>query len=831
MPHSDHGVSAASGEPRADDTLRLPILVGFTGRRVFSGDAAENAHLLDIVAARFRRLVQWLDRELPLTPKLLICGGDAGADLAVTTAVLAGSSDNPEHPLWSVALVTAYAGYAPDAATVDAYAELKAAHPDRIATRRLRHLLAHHVEDTEPDEAERVREHPPGPEASEEERDHFRGGHFEQHALWLARYATLLVAASAAGTAVLGPAKAGATARAVAYRRAAVPDEYGAAVIERSQELLAGSPLDEPDGGHVLWIDPGADNDWPAKAPPLQVLKPVQMIFDQRQAVPSLETARDAIYREPFSAIPAGGLEVATTDRRTAIEGALVVSRQFEDLHACNLPRWLRPFWTASTRGPKAAYFAEEPPHLFLKQLRDANAPIGRQQLIANSIVRWALRWLIGLFLLAVVCYESYLELWPRVQFWLLAYVALLTVIAVVAAIIAWLRVARLTEDLRGLREILRVQIVWWASGLVRVLDQVHLRSIDNDLKIIREVAATISTWAILRNPVDDTPRRLQPNFDEATRWIREQVNYHDGRRKRHQGFKRLSQQGSVIGLGTALLSLMALLAIFKILPPQKLNDFDLLSIPRYCLASALALWIFCTVVTGANFTRQFTGESLFRWPRGRWETGSAILLVISALGLLAVAIRGDALFNPNQETWARAILATAVFMAVIVAWAVRMKWRTKDWNVPRMSRLVHLCCMLTSSGFLLGLSVVLAPALAPCIGYRQPEASAIETFRALMLTGTTLLLAASGMLRYYVEKRNHAAQAIQSDDCHRAFLRAQATLQSATGTLGDAPGQDAHALRRARAVIVEISKLALDENEAWLRAHRERPVEAISGA
>jgi hypothetical protein len=99
------------------------------------------------------------------------------------------------------------------------------------------------------------------------------------------------------------------------------------------------------------------------------------------------------------------------------------------------------------------------------------------------------------------------------------------------------------------------------------------------------------------------------------------------------------------------------------------------------------------------------------------------------------------------------------------------------------------------------------------------------------MLTGTTLLLAASGMLRYYVEKRNHAAQAIQSDDCHRAFLRAQAILQSATGTLGDAREQDAQALRRARAVIVEISKLALDENEAWLRAHRERPVEAISGA
>ena len=815
-----------------DDIARLPILVGFSGRRRFSDDAEENQRLIGIAAERFRRIVRWLDRELPLTPKVLICGGDAGADLAVTSVVLAGAPQQPEHPIWSVVLMHAFAGYAPDAATVAAYDALKRANPQRIVTRSLPPLLKLPVDENDPDQALTMAEQAPGPAASSEARDHFRSGHFEQHALWLARYATLQIAASAAGSAEHGVAKAGATARLVAYRRADVADRFAASVIERSQALLAGSPLDEPDGGHVLWIDPTAADRWPAELPPATVLGPMQEHYDQRQPAQSLDQARDAFYREPFREVPEGGRPIVENPG-SALEHALEVGRKFEDLHRRFLPWWRRLRWDRRS-APVAAVFSDEAPHRFLKRLRAGTAPIGREQLRTHAVVRWSLRGLIIAFLGAVFCFEGYLELQPQVNWWLFGYVLVLTGIGIVVFALTKVNAARRAEDLRGLREILRVQIAWWASGIDRMVDRVHLRSIDSDLKIIREIAATISMWGLLRTSAEIPIRSCE--FGEASAWIDEQVNYHRGRWLSNDGFKQLSQQGASIGLGTAWLSLLVLFVINTWFGA----GFDLAAISRTWTAAALAAWIVLAFLVAAEFTRQFTGGRLrLRRPRGFWETATAAGTLMAALALAAMPLGAGDLVDSRWRPRMSVLLALLFVLALALAWSVRMEWRTKAWTVAKMSSWQQLRCIVTTTGFLLGFAGILA-AVPAWIGsqpnFPSKDASGVidqaqevqYAFRAWVLATTTLLLAASGMLRYYVERRNHAAQAAQSDDCHRAFLRARSTLASARQALADSQNRDEQALRDARKLIVQIGELALDENEAWLRAHRERPLEAI---
>ena len=81
------------------------------------------------------------------------------------------------------------------------------------------------------------------------------------------------------------------------------------------------------------------------------------------------------------------------------------------------------------------------------------------------------------------------------------------------------------------------------------------------------------------------------------------------------------------------------------------------------------------------------------------------------------------------------------------------------------------------------------------------------------------LILAVSGMVRFYSERRNHAAQANQYDDMLRVFRRAQDLLPSEGERFQDS----------TRQLMLQLGQLALHEGEAWLKAHRERPPEPPS--
>ena len=254
----------------------LPILVGVTGKRQFDADPVRNAALLERVRERLRSVFERLDAKLPDTPKVLLCGAAAGTDLTAVRVAL-------ERPSWSVVLMLPLERnlFEQDFREAPFAAELPYLHvlldggDPRVLVKRLRSLHQVEFDDAklEPPAASRfvcahLSKDSPTLDAVA------RRAHFEQLGLWLARYATLLVTVGPAEAATRErPFRVGGTARVVAFRRTAMPDAAAAWVIARSSELLANSPFEEPDGAHVLWLDPTRDTlDPRAELPEVAVL-------------------------------------------------------------------------------------------------------------------------------------------------------------------------------------------------------------------------------------------------------------------------------------------------------------------------------------------------------------------------------------------------------------------------------------------------------------------------------------------------------------------------------------------------------------------------------
>ena len=94
------------------------------------------------------------------------------------------------------------------------------------------------------------------------------------------------------------------------------------------------------------------------------------------------------------------------------------------------------------------------------------------------------------------------------------------------------------------------------------------------------------------------------------------------------------------------------------------------------------------------------------------------------------------------------------------------------------------------------------------------------------VLAGLVVLSAVAGALRYLMERLNVEAEALEYRDARDRFERAERRLargsDPATGVPAD---EDA-----ARRVVYELGRLALAENEAWLKSRRERPLTPVVG-
>ena len=93
--------------------------------------------------------------------------------------------------------------------------------------------------------------------------------------------------------------------------------------------------------------------------------------------------------------------------------------------------------------------------------------------------------------------------------------------------------------------------------------------------------------------------------------------------------------------------------------------------------------------------------------------------------------------------------------------------------------------------------------------------------FRYLLIVTIVLLPAAAGALRFRAEKLAVEAEVLFYREALGWFEQADEILQDvANGDSGVLPSSE-----RARAIVDQLGKLALAENESWLKARRERPL------
>ena len=448
--------------------------------------------------------------------------------------------------------------------------------------------------------------------------------------------------------------------------------------------------------------------------------------------------------------------------------------------------------------------------------------PLAKLQTDAADMTRRAQRWAALMFLLALASYEIYIELVPEQWQPLLLYLALLVGIWAISTYVEHRRIQIIAEDYRGLREMMRVQVAWWSAGIDRMVDRVHLRTIDSDLRCIREQAATIAMWAILR--CKDLPtceiNQPAPGPEPAARayrnWIDEQARYFARESRAQLGAKRLADATFEITFATALVGLGALLVVGHWWADRFAQHLPALQAPMLAALPILSL----VVVAGLLWT--VTGR--WRGDVARAPRLSVLMLVPLAVSLAllgAAAARRGFSWTPLSDWVSSGVLSggpVAFFIALGTLVCLRVPGRARAFRVR------HLAWWQKGIGVALLTATLLtgAIALAPDVQHVAENGShnPIEPFRALVLIGTVLLLGSSGMIRWYTERRNHLGQARHYDDMLRAFLRAQDWLH----TCPHRPD------RVTQEGLVVLGELALDENEAWLKAHRERPTEAIAG-
>lgn len=812
----------------------LPILVGITGKRRFDADPARHQHLAARFLARFDAVLAELDTSLPDTSKVLLCGAAAGVDLIAARAVLAEEGGVPRHPAWSVALVLPlapdlFAEDFTDPGDQDDLAFLRtllAGHP-RVAVKHLRPLHCGLFDDRDPADPALPRLAPA--ELSRTGGDPAaRRMHYEQLALWLARASTLLVAAAGAETADLAAgARPGGTARAVAFRRTGLPDDYAAQVIGRSDELQGGSIFDEPDGRHVLWIDPAADADRPV------VLRPMRQALGERALKHPLR-ARDAILAAPMHDPSSAGTHGAPDNPEARLSAALLLPRAFQSWHA---RRAARPGAAAG-----AALPGDEHPVEFLEAVREGTrdahgaritSELARQQNRAAADYRRLLRACAALFVTGIACFETYVEFHPT-SLVLLAYVASLGLIWALTARTRASFLPQRAEDYRGLREMMRVQIAWWSAGIDRPVDQVHLRIIDTDLRLLRGAASAICTWAVLRCtrlPTCATGAITSagaPAFrGRVQSWIDGQASYFARSARAQRGAVELAETVFRVAL-TAAIATLTVVGVGGLLVDKEAAGHWLASLHERRVAERLFPLVASAFVAGVLW---LTAGRMLPAPAGRAASRrlptrlASIALWLIMLGLW---VAGFFLAGLNGRSAAQLLaeLRHPVSVADLPAWlgpatvtvalgiaALRLlPTEAGRLRVQELSSGGHVLAVL------LVLALVAHGALVAGPWVAHGSADLAATIGKLLTLESVLLLATAGMVRWYTERRNHVAQMAHYADMARVFHRAADWLASVPGPFDQA----------ARRHLVELGELALDEGEAWLKAHRERPPEPL---
>lgn len=756
---------------------RYPILIGISGKRTFDETSAQaDRAVAEEIAARFRTVFAALDRDLPQTPKVVLMGAAFGADLiAAETALQTG-------PTWAVAAILPFerALFEEDfhpAWDEPAWRERYAAHataferilgpPDRPNPRvLLRELPKLAVVGGGVATADPLSRHSVRRDKTQ------RRNHYEQVGQLIAETSTIMIAVTGADEEPETSEANGGTARIVAYRRAGCPDAPGAAVARRSSVLRhEWSEVMLPPAGYVWLMDPRYSDrtgPYPVKVLPPLVDRAVADVYGGHPGRDMPEPEEPETYVGPLRWLARALRAVAARLGGTDRAGSAALRRLRASLAvARGFERFHRE--RTPTAGAAAPTADLSPIADVPDALNSARSPISSRQRVVNSYVRRDFRWLARLFLLAVIVFESYAKLFHE-KAWLLAvYLAILAVIGLRALRGRWMLWEAVAEDYRAVAEILRVQRAWWSAGLTARVDREHLQGVDQDLAPIRDCAKMIIGWIVLRHGwTDATPVR-----DWAqVRGTSPQPRDLRGRKKPPDDWVG-SQLWFFVNNGEKR--------------ETDVHRIDAASWSLFVVSGVLAAVLWAWMIfpqTLTKFAQQ--ADSLLAWASIAGLDLAPPLWVLGAV--LAIGWR---VWNHDvRRGWGAILLTGAVGALAAVSFALA----------------------LNAAG----------PLVAEATGLYEPDLAA----KYALLASLVVISATAGALRYLMERLNIEAEALEYRDARDRFERAERRLAHGSDPATGAPADE----DAARRVVYELGRLALAENEAWLKSRRERPLTPVVG-
>lgn len=795
----------------ASGFARSPILIGITGRRWFDlGDPDRDRAAAEAFKHRIALCLAVLDDKFKDIPKVLLTGAAIGADLLALRAALERSE------LWSAAVILPFSrdlfeeDFRPDADELlrrwqglnrdaearpawlagwetrhDAYrrelSDCLDNHPDRVLVRCLPGLR---MADGRRAAAADLSRDTPGRDPA------VRQAHYEQVGQWIAAASTVMLAVL--GDDARPSAKAtGGTARIVAVRRVGRPDAAGVAVAERSDVLRQHwSPVLRPPGRHVWLVGPAAGG---APGLPAAVLGPLgrwPASADAPADDPPLHGERHG-HAEPARGPDALLGESLTTaamfarfHRHATWYGARHrAERRIGSRHrAARLAKRLlaigyyaRSLWSTP---PLKVSTAPQPPG---EAIWEARNRLRWGQSRSKSMAKASFLATALLFLASLLAFEVFAKFAPHRPAILFGYVVCIAATGLLIVTATLRRWQPLSEDSRSISEMLRVQRAWWAAGLPNRVDREHLQGVSADLAPIRDATTTLLAWIWLRGGwPGDTPQHHDGT--QAFDWPTVYGGAHRVRADR-------APRSAAGWIGEQI-------AYFR-KTGQAREDAAHRAEAGSWFVFVGAWWLAVLVLV--------------------WSASYAVKHAFAEISHLVRILAGDGTALPVSVAAALLLAAAA---ALPLGWCLRIS--TLHGREPtRIRRWIRTGLRPLPSALLIGAAcMALAPALIETT--TVPEESAAK-YAALV--SIALMIGATGAWRFLAEKLGFEAEALEYKDALARFRLAEEALAAET----DEHGRPRD-VARAQAIVHDLGRLALVENEAWLKSRRERPLTPLAG-
>ena len=765
----------------------FPIFIGITGKRSFAAEAARAQALEARVRERLDAVFRHIDETAPDALKVLLTGAAAGTDLIAAERVLHGAADGGARPGW---LVLAALPFEAKLFREDFDDPADWALFERVTGNpRTRTWTLPPLSNAagRPATAEQLTR---GNDPSEECRE-LRRRHYEQIGLWIADTANLLLAAMPDGETA---GKVGGTARIVAYRRAGRPDRIAAEVIAASGVLSDREALLRSRAGYVWLLDPEAEV---ARASPsVSVLAPWRTGF-----------SGDWAYEKPTAARPPARDGHEETPPAT-------IGPEAQSLEASEAPLRIASRYLPAADGPRARLESWPEPDDPVSRLERFGLALRGPGSRASRRSRDAFYGLVGLFLVSVLSFEVYAKFLPKSALALAAYILFPAVI-----VATFVRARRrewqpLAEDLRAIREVLRVQRAWWRAGVEARGDEIYMAGADADLARVREAAGNLIAWALLaaagRRPAVDWTKVFVPRSGMSGRrsdWVGEQCDYFAQRTHQRESRGQLAEVLSWVLFTTSIWLAAVLLAWLSSHALQDGLTHLALGVAATHPALAALAGLACVGAAGGIWAVSGTR----RGDRDAWSNcrlslqlglPAAILLALAALFFDALTKTADAAIP--------LVLLGLIGAGYGAYWLLRMQPDANAADLP---------------GTVAGLAAAVLSALVVQSG--AAVVAGLESGTAIkymMIVSVIFLPALAGGMRFLSEKLAVEAEALSYRDALVWFQLAEERLEAL------APGSEPTGDTEAREIVRKLGILALGENEAWLKARRERPLAPVIG-